>query len=47
MHFRKFVLQPLADIRGDLILPNQRKTVRELLPKSDESGEVVRLMNDW
>jgi 2-amino-4-hydroxy-6-hydroxymethyldihydropteridine diphosphokinase len=47
MHLRKFVLQPLADIRGDLILPNQRKTVRELLPKSDESGEVVRLMKDW
>src|SRR5438552_8582671 len=47
MHLRKFILQPLAYIRGDLILPNQRKTVRELLPKSDESGEVVRLMNDW
>jgi len=47
MHLRKFVLQPLADIRGDLILPNQRKAVRELLPKPDESGEVVRLMNDW
>jgi 2-amino-4-hydroxy-6-hydroxymethyldihydropteridine diphosphokinase len=47
MHLRRFVLQPLADIRGDLILPNQRKTVRELLPESDASGEVVRLMNDW
>jgi 2-amino-4-hydroxy-6-hydroxymethyldihydropteridine diphosphokinase len=47
MHLRKFVLQPLSDIRGDLILPNQRKTVRELLPKSDESGETVRLMNEW
>ena len=47
MHLRKFVLQPLADIRGDLILPNQRKAVRELLPKPDESGEMVRLMNDW
>ena len=31
MHSRKFVLQPLADIRPDLILPGQRKTVRELL----------------
>jgi 2-amino-4-hydroxy-6-hydroxymethyldihydropteridine diphosphokinase len=47
MHLRRFVLQPLADIRGDLILPNQRKTVREFLPESDTSGEVVRLMNDW
>ena len=47
MHSRKFVLQPLADIRPDLVLPGQRKTVRELLAKSDESGEVVRLINDW
>jgi 2-amino-4-hydroxy-6-hydroxymethyldihydropteridine diphosphokinase len=47
MHSRKFVLQPLADIRPHLVLPGQRKTVRELLAESDESGEVVRLINDW
>jgi 2-amino-4-hydroxy-6-hydroxymethyldihydropteridine diphosphokinase len=47
MHLRKFVLQPLADIRPDLVLPKRRKTVGELLAESDESGEVVRLMNDW
>jgi 2-amino-4-hydroxy-6-hydroxymethyldihydropteridine diphosphokinase len=47
MHLRKFVLQPLADIRSELVLPNQRKTVRELLAESDESGEVVGGMNDW
>jgi 2-amino-4-hydroxy-6-hydroxymethyldihydropteridine diphosphokinase len=47
MHSRKFVLQPLADIRPDLVLPGQRKTVRELLAESDESGEVARLINDW
>jgi 2-amino-4-hydroxy-6-hydroxymethyldihydropteridine diphosphokinase len=47
MHSRKFVLQPLADIRSELLLPDQRKTVQELLTESDESGEVVRLMNDW
>src|SRR5213079_2103197 len=46
MHLRKFVLQPLADIRPDLLLPNQTKTVRELLAKLDESGKVVRLTND-
>ncbi len=46
-HSRKFVLQPLADVRAELVLPNQRKTVRELLTESDEPGEVVRLMNDW
>jgi 2-amino-4-hydroxy-6-hydroxymethyldihydropteridine diphosphokinase len=47
MHLRKFVLQPLADVRPELVLPNQRKTVRELITESDEPGEVVRLMNDW
>ena len=47
MHSRKFVLQPLADIQPDLILPNQTKTIRELLAKLDESGRVVRLTNDW
>src|SRR4029077_14659220 len=46
-HLRKFVLQPLSDIRSELVLPNQRKTVRELLTESDESGEVVGVMNDW
>jgi 2-amino-4-hydroxy-6-hydroxymethyldihydropteridine diphosphokinase len=47
LHLRKFALQPLADIRSDLVLPNQRKTVQELLAQSDESGDVVRLMDDW
>jgi 2-amino-4-hydroxy-6-hydroxymethyldihydropteridine diphosphokinase len=47
MHSRKFVLQPLLDIRPDLILPNQTKTVRELLAQIAESGKVVRLTNEW
>jgi 2-amino-4-hydroxy-6-hydroxymethyldihydropteridine diphosphokinase len=47
MHLRKFVLQPLADIRSELVLPDQRKTVQELLTESAESGNGVRLMNDW
>jgi len=47
MHLRKFVLQPLADIRPDLILPAGRKTVRELLAQFDDTCNVVRLTNDW
>ncbi len=47
LHLRSFVLQPLADIRPDLVLPNQTKTVRELLGELNQSGQVVRFMSDW
>ena len=47
MHMRKFVLQPLADLRPELILPRQAKTVRELLAQLDDACNVVRLRNDW
>ena len=47
MHLRKFVLQPLADIKPDLIFPNQTKAVRQLLAQLHESGKVVCLTNDW
>jgi 2-amino-4-hydroxy-6-hydroxymethyldihydropteridine diphosphokinase len=47
MHLRKFVLQPLADVRPELVLSNQKKTVRELLTELEGSGEVVRFTDDW
>ena len=47
MHLRKFVLQPLADIRPELILPHRRETVRQLLAELNQSGGVVRLADDW
>ena len=47
MHLRRFVLQPLADIRPDLMLPGQSKTVRQLLAQLDDSSKVVRLTDDW
>ncbi len=36
LHLRRFVLQPLADIRADLILPGQTSTVSTLLAKLDD-----------
>ena len=47
MHLRRFVLQPLADIRPDLILPRQEKTVRELLAQLDDTCNVVCVRNNW
>src|SRR5262245_32358541 len=41
LRLREFVLRPLADIRPDLILPNQKKSIRELLTEVERSGEVI------
>jgi 2-amino-4-hydroxy-6-hydroxymethyldihydropteridine diphosphokinase len=47
MPLRKFVLQPLADIRPELILPRQAKSVRELLAHLNDTCNVVWVRNDW
>lgn len=47
MHERKFVLQPLADIRPDLVLPNQTQTVRELLAQLKDSAKVKSFAENW
>jgi 2-amino-4-hydroxy-6-hydroxymethyldihydropteridine diphosphokinase len=44
---RKFVLQPLADIQPDLTLPNQTKTVRELLAQIEDSTKVICFAEKW
>jgi 2-amino-4-hydroxy-6-hydroxymethyldihydropteridine diphosphokinase len=46
MHLRRFVLQPLADIRPELILPRQTKTVRELLAQLNDTCNVVCIRKD-
>lgn len=45
---RRFVLQPLADIRPDLLLPGQTKTIRELLSGLRSAERPPKLVQrDW
>jgi 2-amino-4-hydroxy-6-hydroxymethyldihydropteridine diphosphokinase len=44
---REFVLKPLADIRADLVLPGQRKNIRELLAGVQQPGEALRFADAW
>lgn len=47
MHLRRFVLQPLAEIRPELVLPDQTKTVRQLLAELKDSATVIRFAENW
>src|ERR1043166_8552936 len=47
LHLRKFVLEPLADIRPGLVLPGQTKSVSRLLEELKESSAVVRFIDNW
>ncbi|MGI9086349.1 MAG: 2-amino-4-hydroxy-6-hydroxymethyldihydropteridine diphosphokinase [Chthoniobacterales bacterium] len=47
MHTRRFVLEPLAEIRPDLILPGQTETVSGLLAKLPTRAPLVRVTSEW
>jgi 2-amino-4-hydroxy-6-hydroxymethyldihydropteridine diphosphokinase len=47
LHLRTFVLRPLADIRPDFVLPDQKKSIRELLAEVEQAGEVIRFAEEW
>lgn len=47
MHERRFVLQPLSDIRPDLALPSQQATVGKLLQQLSDTSSVVRSSAQW
>ena len=47
LHQRKFVLQPLSDIRRSLVLPNQAKSVGELLAQIEDSTKVICFAEKW
>lgn len=42
LHQRRFVLQPMADLNPDLRLPNQSKTIAELLADLDDDPTAVK-----
>jgi 2-amino-4-hydroxy-6-hydroxymethyldihydropteridine diphosphokinase len=44
---RRFVLEPLHDVRPDLILPAQTKTVGALLQDLPATPRVVRVASEW
>lgn len=45
LHQRRFVLQPLADIRPELVLPGQRITVAQLLAQLPDDPASIRKMS--
>jgi len=47
LHAREFVLRPLADIRPDLVLPGEKKTVNDLLMEVQQTSDVVRCADVW
>jgi 2-amino-4-hydroxy-6-hydroxymethyldihydropteridine diphosphokinase len=44
---RRFVVQPLADVRPDLVLPGDPRSVFEILLALPASPEVVLFAEDW
>jgi 2-amino-4-hydroxy-6-hydroxymethyldihydropteridine diphosphokinase len=46
IHERRFVLQPLADIRPELILPGHRRSIAELLRELDSDEPLLIEWND-
>jgi len=47
LHLRRFVLQPLAEIRPDLQLPGQSSTVATLLYALDDPAAVFMASQQW
>jgi 2-amino-4-hydroxy-6-hydroxymethyldihydropteridine diphosphokinase len=44
---RRFVLQPLSDVRGDMILPGQTASVAHILSALESDEELTLVEEDW
>ena len=44
---RRFVLQPIVDVRPDLVLPGESRTIREQLASLPLLPDVVRATEQW
>ncbi len=44
---RRFVVQPLCDVRPDLVIPGQTGTVRDVLLSLPQTAEVVQFATQW
>ena len=47
MHTRRFVLEPLAEIRPDLVLPWQQESVAALLERLPDRSPLVLVASEW
>lgn len=47
LHTRRFVLAPLADIHGNLVLPGQTSTVAEHLRALPDDGKIQQVRATW
>ena len=47
LHTRRFVLTPLADIRPDLVLPGQQRSIGELLAALTDPATVKPFSGTW
>ena len=47
LHLRRFVLEPLAEIRPDLVLPGRRAKVTEMLARVTDCSPLVRIASEW
>ena len=47
LHLRRFVLEPLAEIRSELLLPGQQLTAGKLLETLADPSAVERFLHPW